>query len=593
MAHVHEPSGRRPAGTRRLAGFLLLALALPGCSGSTQRKLALGAPCSPVKSGECADRLCLPLDGESGVCARYCPDGSCPDGFGCEDTGKHGWVCLRSARCVEAADCPSGHQCDVATGRCYVRMARQACSPCTSDLQCPAGGGCFAVPGSGERYCTVACTAEGGCAAGFVCREVPFYENGPTPELRRQCVPANPAGTCEAGRGLCAPCTGDGECGGFADLCVRNVVSGEQFCGRVCEPGGAACPAGFSCRDLSGYGAGPHQCAPDSNTCREYCDAADEGGQVAQCGLGRQCDLATRTCQGAIDGRQCAPCVDDDDCRGGHGANQCVVNSCSDCEAKGESFCAEPCPCLEAGCADGTRQCGQRSGLGFVCARVGAGAFCVPQGGSCRSGLGRVGDACARGAADCLGGLCLSYGGTTRCSAPCRTDLDCGDVRAFRCCERAGEFYDCTRRTAADDGPSAGAGVCAPNGGWFGDDCRPGRPPCQSGTCLDLGTAQVCTEPCGAGDSCRPGFICRDAFQGAEVRRVCFPDGGGGVESDCAFGPAACSERICIKKDSGPVCSRACSDGADCPAEWTCSEVSPLGQEDRLQVCLPPGVTSP
>ena len=39
-------------------------------------------------------------------------------------------------------------------------------------------------------------------------------------------------------------------------------------------------------------------------------------------------------------------------------------------------------------------------------------------------------------------------------------------------------------------GPASGSGVCAPITGLFGDDCSPGQAPCQTGTCLDLGTAQ-------------------------------------------------------------------------------------------------------
>jgi len=274
------------------------------------------------------------------------------------------------------------------------------------------------------------------------------------------------------------------------------------------------------------------------------------------------------------------------------------VNNCPDCANKGETFCAEPCPCADAACADGTKQCQAHFGTGFLCTKVGTGSFCVPQRGTCQSGLGRVGDSCTvKGPADCVSGTCLSYGKTALCSAACAKDSECGDPRSFRCCDKSGDFYDCGKRNAGNDGPASGAGVCAPNGGLFGDDCRPGRPPCQSGTCLDIGTARLCTVPCGTGDTCPTDFVCREAFSdtGTEKKavKICFPDGGGAPDSDCTFGPAACSDRICIKKESGPVCSKPCEISEDCPAEWGCTEVTPLGKEEKIKACLPPGVTSP
>ncbi|MBI5547858.1 MAG: hypothetical protein HY901_28580 [Deltaproteobacteria bacterium] len=634
MARVRETSGLRPqrlpvgAAGRVVAVPLVAAamlLLMSSCSEDNQRKYSLGDPCDPARSSQCADNLCLPLDDVSGVCARRCTtDDDCgkdeSTSFKCEDSGRHGLVCLRSSQCVDEKDCPSGHWCDTASGSCYIKVSRTLCSPCTIDLQCPEGGACFTVPASGERYCTTACGAEDACPAGYVCSEVPFLRDGVL-ENRKQCVPENAAGTCEAGHGICTACKGDDECGGFADLCVRNVVSGEQFCAAVCDParGAAGCPKGFSCLDLSGNESGPYQCVPNSGTCGAYCDSADERVQVRQCGLGRQCNVTEKQCEGASDGRECSPCETNDECRKpGHETNECVVNNCESCPAKGESFCAEPCPCAQAGCTDGTAQCQSHFGAGFICSKVGTAAFCVPQRGTCESGLGRLGDSCPKGAEDCVTGVCLAYGKNALCSSTCAADAECGDEH-FRCCERAGDFYDCSdaRRNAAKSGPASGAGVCAPVGGLFGDDCRPGRPPCQSGTCLDIGTARLCTVRCAADDSCPPDFVCRLASaELAEVLhcqedshcppehicdqalkecriKVCFPDGGGEPGGDCTFGPAACSDRLCIKKESGPVCTTACEDSNGCPVEWVCESITPLGKTEKIQACMPPGVTSP
>ncbi len=629
MARAREGSGTRPlrlpqgAAGRAMAVPLVAALLLAvACGGNTVKKKKLGDPCDPNHSGQCADALCLPLDDRSGVCSRGCQVDACPDDFTCEDSGSHGLVCLKKESCESDEACPSGHRCDQSSGKCYIKVARQLCAPCTTDLQCPEGGGCFTVPSSGERYCTTACGEGDACPKNYVCREVGFFANGAT-ATRKQCVPDNAAGTCEGGRGLCAPCKGDDECGGFSDLCVRNVVSGEQFCGLVCDParGVKACPKGFNCLDLSGVEQGPYQCVPNSSTCAGYCDSADERVQVLQCGLGRMCNLEEKLCQGATDGRECSPCATNDDCRkAGHESNECVVNDCQDCPTRGETFCAEPCPCSAAGCADGTAACQDRFGAGFVCAQVGSSAFCVPQRGTCLSGLGRLGDDCSGGPGDCVTGVCLAYGKINLCSSTCAKDADCADGR-YRCCERAGDFYDCSdsKRNAAGDGPSSGAGVCAPNGGLFGDDCRPGRPPCQSGTCLDIGTARLCTVPCGAADSCPSGFECRYAsadlseilhcesqedcpanyscdFSINQCRvKVCFPDGGGTIQSDCTFGPAACTDKLCIKKDSGPVCTQPCDPAGEetCPSGWACTSVMPVGRTEKIDACWPDNVTVP
>jgi hypothetical protein len=207
-------------------------------------------------------------------------------------------------------------------------------------------------------------------------------------------------------------------------------------------------------------------------------------------------------------------------------------------------------------------------------------------------GLGRLGDSCsAKGAQDCVTGLCLSYGKTALCSATCALDADCGDKGRFRCCELAGDFYDCSpaKRNAAGTGPVSTSGVCAPNGGQFGDDCSPGRPPCQSGTCLDIGTARLCTVACGQGDSCPPDFACREALAEGkkEPLKICFPGGGGAPGSDCRFGPAACADRLCLKKSSGAVCTKGCTGGGACPADWLCRNVETTSK-GRVDACIPP-----
>ncbi len=589
--------------------LLLVSLAgLFSCGPTTPAAKKMGEPCAPTLApgeiaAECADGLCVALDTASGFCTGTCEtDDNCPDQFICQAAGAYGRICRKLTGCKSDPDCPAGHTCNPDTGNCFINVSRTLCSPCQDDKQCPAGGACFKAVGTGEQFCTTACDA-GACPAGYECQQIPA---GPDKQLIAQCVPSSL--TCSFGKPICARCLGDNECGSALDLCVRNVVSNETFCGRDCDPrknvcpspgcdplalGSAQnpdCPTGFSCTNLGGQSddpnaSGPFQCVPNSNSCEGYCDATDELGQVRQCGLGKTCNGGA--CSPALDGRQCAPCLDNDDCRTGpHTENRCVVNDCPDCPFKGETFCASPC-------AD-TAACVKNFGAGFVCETVsdttGANTkYCLPQRGTCASGVGRLGDDCAaNGAQDCLAGVCLQVGASAICSLPCTKDGDCADNR-YRCCETSGTGYDCSADKRDAEGPKSGSGICAPNGGLFGDDCTPGRPPCQSGTCLDLGTARLCTVPCAAG--CPSGFSCRKAkaLGSSEDVDVCFPDGGGKAGADCAFGPAACESGLCIRKDSGPVCTVPCADVSECPEGWRC-EATATVTLTSVQACLPPSL---
>lgn len=553
----------------------------------------MGAACRPTETpGEsevpCADGLCVAFDNASGFCTHACEgDDNCPETYRCEASGAYGRICKKLAGCGEDRECPAGHVCNPATGNCYIRVFRTLCAPCQDPLQCPAGGTCFAAVATGERFCTTACADGGACPAGFECRPVEVAGGA---EPMAQCVPV--AETCNAGKPLCSFCRGDEECGGAYDLCVRNVVSQETFCGADCRPDDpGACPEGFGCADVGAEGGSAgttrYQCVPNSNTCRDYCDAVDELGQIRQCGLGRQCDLAARRCQGASDGRECAPCSTHDDCRGGgHPENRCIVNDCANCSYRNEAFCASPC-------ADDPA-CVRAFGPGFVCRGVveadgSMRPFCIPQRGSCRAGLGKVGDDCTEaGAEACVAGICIELGSQSLCSAPCRSDLDCADAR-FRCCAEAPTGYDCGDEARTGSGPKQGFGLCAPIGGLFGDDCSPGRAPCQSGTCLDLGTARLCTAKCPP--ACPPGFGCRPAelLDGSGQTEVCFPEGGGQPGADCTFGPAACESGLCVRKASGPVCSATCVEDSDCPGGWACVGTQTV-DDQSVEACLPPAV---
>ncbi len=598
-------------------GLVPLAAALFACGPAKPQPRPLGEPCSPSQGQEaaneqCAEDLCVGLDNFSGFCSRLCNDDSdCGADFLCEASGSYGKVCKKLVGCESDGECPAGLGCNPDTGNCYIKVSRTLCSPCSDVAQCPVNGTCFNALGSGEQFCTTACAEGGGCPLGFQCKGIPAGKDG---ALVEQCVPVS--GSCNAGKELCASCAGDSECGGPFDLCVRNVVSGETFCSKECRPtpcdkdgaegvlgvdctGSEDCPDDFSCLDLTvsddPTAAKAYQCVPNSNTCFNYCDAADELGEIRQCGLGKDCDVIRKECNPSTDGRMCSPCSTNDDCSksgGAHPENRCIVNDCPDCPFKGESFCATPCGDTPG--LTGTQACVRTFGPGFLCQNVGDGSgagrqFCMPQRGTCASGLGRVGDDCTlNGAGDCVAGVCLATGTQKICSVQCGQDADCGDSR-YLCCEFTANGYDCDPGKRTGNGPTSGAGVCAPLGGLFGDDCSPGRPPCQTGTCLDLGTARLCTVPCAAG--CPDGFSCRVAQPpSGDPLEVCFPAGGGGSGADCTFGPAACESGLCIRKETGNICTQGCATDDECPEDWACIVDITTVTDERITACVPPAL---
>jgi hypothetical protein len=565
--------------------FLAIALVC-ACGGGTEKKLGLiGADCVSGRDAACASGHCLVLDSATAYCTQSCQSASeCPSSYLC--AGNFCQALGAGGVCGADNDCPAGMKCDAKGQHCYIPVTRSACGPCTSDLQCGAGGACHAES-SGEHFCAPKCDASGACASGYTCSSGVCL---PTPPSGRS------AGSCRGGRPLCAPCAGDLECGGPGDLCVRNLQSQETFCAVHCAIGGSDCPTGFTCTDLSGKGAGPNECVPDSGTCAGYCDADPAKDPIAvqrECGLGSTCDINKRACKRLTDGSLCAACATDDDCTSKPGS-RCVQNRTAGSPFLGERFCGSDCSsgtCPGPGCTmDATKCSGQ-----FTCVGIGSGGVwpyqCAPRRGSCGSGFGRLGDSCdKKGPADCLSGICGQFGTEGRCSAACTADADCGDAH-WHCCAGVGsDKYDCTRAPT-----TAGTGICAPVGGSFGDDCSAGSPPCQEGLCLDLGTAQLCTRSCDATHLCASGFTCQtgtlknaDGTLGSAVS-VCFPDGGGTTGSSCAFGPAACKSHLCLKKDSGNVCTQTCTTTADCPATWQCAQ-EPTTDTTRILVCVPPGV---
>jgi len=601
--------GLQSRALRGLALALCASALVAACGGSnTSDKGPIGSNCLTLRDDGCASALCLVLDSSTAYCTQPCQaQTDCPDNYLCLSSSL-GTVCQSRGAggvCSVDADCPAGLQCDTNSALCYIAVTRSACGACTSDKQCGTGGTCH-NEGDGDSFCAPACGAGNACPSGYLCAPVADggTATGCLPEKLGSSPPA--VGSCRGGRPLCAACTGDIECGGPGDLCVRNLISGEAFCGVKCDPstdGGNPCASNFSCTDLSGRGSGPYQCVPNSGTCAGYCDGTDSATVARECGLGATC--TNNTCQRLTDGSLCAACTSDNDCATDGGTDtsaRCVDNQTPGSPFLGETFCGRDCStgtCPGSGCGKNPSVCP----AGFECAGIGTnGAWpyqCAPVRGSCEGGLQGLGESCAaHGADDCISGICAQFGTENDCSLACTQDTDCQDAR-WRCCKAVGSTaYDCSQ-------PANGSsGICAPVGGSFGDDCSPGNPPCENGTCLDLGTAQICSQTCGGTSaSCPSGFTCEQGtIEGSDTTSadggvsgtaisVCFPNGGGAVGADCTFGPAACTTHLCLKKDSGNVCTQTCVRDTDCPTTWSCLPVNDATDNNQSNVCVPAGTT--
>jgi len=70
--------------------------------------------------------------------------------------------------------------------------------------------------------------------------------------------------------GVCASCTGDGQCGGGGDNCIHVGGSSEYYCGKACTADGD-CPTNYECPPgaiTSADGASARQCVPKTHDCK-------------------------------------------------------------------------------------------------------------------------------------------------------------------------------------------------------------------------------------------------------------------------------------------------------------------------------------
>ena len=119
---------------------------------------------------------------------------------------------------------------------------RKYCSPCNTNLDCPAvkGKAQFCVAGSdGKGFCTNECSSDEGCNTEALCGQNVTDKDGVAHP--RACFPR--AGSCTGDGSLCSPCRVDSDCGPDG-ACVKGTdYSTERFCAKA-APGGdcGQCP---------------------------------------------------------------------------------------------------------------------------------------------------------------------------------------------------------------------------------------------------------------------------------------------------------------------------------------------------------------
>jgi hypothetical protein len=309
---------------RTLAALLLLALgAIPGALGcsSDNKKPDTGSPSGGNPSGGCSGDACAP-SGRFTACkqSRECDEAH---GFACVDD-RCTYECQQHSDCVEV-----GH-CDVRTvdgeRKHYCVSDEKPPEPGKLYTACPKGSECAdpalclgAGPGDLDAYCTVDCSTDDDCAAGYSCgimtRNPCEAACGATAApTDPRCVPADQIG---AGKPF--------HCGDFG--LERSVCRQREFC--------ATCETDADCLAV------PNQiCAKDKNgdkICTRLCDVSTRScpwGNAGECGLFDD-DVGLATCShrfGACygSGKTCEPCRSNDDCPGG---------ACTSSSFTGEHWC--------------------------------------------------------------------------------------------------------------------------------------------------------------------------------------------------------------------------------------------------------------
>jgi hypothetical protein len=262
-------------------------------------------------------------------------------GFSCVD-GECTYECATHTDCVEVGHCRT-QSLDGARRRFCVR---DATPPTPGELYtaCPLGTECKdaalclgAGPGDLDAYCSIDCSKDSDCAAGYSCSTL----------VRNPCEDAcNDTGSPSDPRCVPADQIGEGKPFHCGDLGVeRNVCRQREFC-STCETDAdcLAVPNQVCAKDKSG-----------EKICTKLCDTSARScpwGNAAECDVFDQ-ELGVPTCSHRFgschgEGRTCEPCRSNDDCPGG---------ACASSPFTGERWCVNldtHCECKKGVDASGT-----------------------------------------------------------------------------------------------------------------------------------------------------------------------------------------------------------------------------------------------
>ena len=232
-----------------------------------------------------------------GTCHRgNCTVNACINQYVCSVTTS-GPACVRG----DSKGCGADRHC-LSTERCIDGTCTNVTELCSDRAQCGAGKVCA------DGRCVTACTADGQCAEGYLCRTA----LGVCGAKAKPCLQTNDCASKDqvCVDGACVPrCAASGACGTGAGVCVDNGCVPSARGVTECDRQGTTCPAGGVCLHHHCYAV----CGGDGGTCNAQsstpvCKTVMVAGtSYSVCGtadtLGPDCDLsAGRAC---TDGRSC------------------------------------------------------------------------------------------------------------------------------------------------------------------------------------------------------------------------------------------------------------------------------------------------
>jgi hypothetical protein len=234
-----------------------------------------------------------------GTCHRgNCSMNACINQYQCSIEAS-GPACVRG----DSKGCGADRHC-LSTERCIDGTCTSVTELCTDRAQCGTGKRCA------DGRCVTACTADGQCPAGFLCRTA----LGVCGAKAKPCLQTSDCGSKDqvCVDGACVPrCAASGACGGGSGVCVDNGCVPTTNVAPECDRQGTStgCPAGGICLHHHCY----MTCGADAGTCNAQSSApvcktvTVAGASYSVCGasdtLGPDCDLsAGRPC---TDGKSC------------------------------------------------------------------------------------------------------------------------------------------------------------------------------------------------------------------------------------------------------------------------------------------------